>query len=141
MTDDRIPIVETYRGVGIHAFQPRDRIEAMVKPAIDRVFGLSDPAALARYLGDPTHPPEARLFAKARIEALWQLAAESRELRPAVNIVEVRAMAAGLGSLHWIDPRHYGTVLQHSLEPGGRELPRRDPASAAEVERAKAARR
>lgn len=140
MSGDRIPIVETYRGVGIHAFQPRERIERIVRPAIDTVHGISDAAALAAYLGDPTHPPEARLFAAARVEALWQLAAENRELRPKIDLIELRARAAGLGSLRWMDVRHYGTLLQHPLGPG-RPLPARDPACADEARRAQAAQR
>lgn len=140
MTDDRIPLVETYRGVGIHDFQPRDRIEAEVKPAIDAVYGMSNSAALAAYLNDRTHPPEARLFALARLEALWQLAAESRELRPQVDMTLIRAMTAGLDSLTWMDPSHYSTVLDHAL-PQSRPMPRRGADDAERIREAMAARR
>ncbi len=135
--DDRIPIVGTHRGVGIHAFQPRERIDRVVKPAIDAVFGLSDPDALTDYVQDPTHPPEARLFAAARVEALWQLAADNRELRPKVSLTLLRAMTAGLDSLRWIDPRHYGSLLQHPRGPG-LSLPARDAGEREQIARAQA---
>src|SRR5690349_17629393 len=61
--DDAIPIVETYRGVGIHANQPRERIEKVLRPAIDYVHELGDLDDLAAYARDAANPPEARLFA------------------------------------------------------------------------------
>ena len=66
---DRMPIVETYRGVGIHDFQDSERIETIVKPAIDYVFKLSDTDALFDYACDRYNPPEARLFAGDRYKA------------------------------------------------------------------------
>ncbi len=33
MSDDTIPAVGEHRGVPVHAFQPADRIENVVKPA------------------------------------------------------------------------------------------------------------
>jgi hypothetical protein len=135
-TDDRIPTVETYRGVGIHAFQPADRIRHVVKPAIDAVYGMSDAGSLAAYVEDPTLPPEARLLAAARCEALWELAAENRAARPNVDKMLLRAHTAGLTSLRWIDPRHYGSLLQRRLGPG-REPPRREPTLSEDVQEAR----
>lgn len=128
---DRIPIVEAYRGVGIHDFQPAQRIEEVVKPEIDRVYGMSTAQALVAYVTDPTNPPEARLFAKARCVALWQLAAESREVRPSLSLSMLDAYTAGLDSQRWLDPNFYGTLLEHPGVPGSRtrlqrELPLTD---------------
>ncbi len=95
---EKIPCVETYRGVGVHDQQPAERIEGVVKPAIDRVYGLTDPAALFAFAAESSNPPEARLLAAARCEAAWQLAAERRELRPSVDLEKLRAHVAGLNS-------------------------------------------
>ena len=113
MSKDPVPTVGTYRGVGIHDFQPQDRVERVVKPAIDAVYLISDPKALVAYAETSSNTPEARLFAAARCEAAWQLAAENRELRPNVGMTYLRAVVAGLDSLHWIDPRRYTTLLDY----------------------------
>ncbi|AWN43481.1 hypothetical protein [Methylobacterium durans] len=106
-----IPKVAIYRGVGIHDFQPAERIEAVVKPAIDAVYGISDPTALVAYASQAKNPPEARLFAAARCEAAWQLAAEGRVARPNINIDKLRAIVVGLDSLYWINPNRYTSLL------------------------------
>src|SRR5690242_12333703 len=63
-TDDRIPIVETYRGVGIHNEQPRKRIERVVKPEIDRVFDeLHGVRELFEFAKSAANSPEARMLA------------------------------------------------------------------------------
>ena len=108
---DSIPIVATHRGVGIHAGQPRARIDGVVKPAIDQVLAMTDAAELARYAADAGNPPEARLFAAARCEAAWQLAAEGRASRPAVDLLQVRASVAGLSSAGWASTTHYASLL------------------------------
>lgn len=113
-----MPVEEHYRGVKVHALQPSERIASVVKPEIDRVFMMTDAADLAEYAGDAHHSPESRLFASARVEALWQLAAEGRAVRPAVNLDRLRASVAGLDSLTWIDPWRYGSLLDrdHCVE-------------------------
>lgn len=117
---DRIPIVETYRGVGIHDQQPRDRIDGVVKPAIDRVLGIGDVKRLADYAADTGNPPEARLLASARVEAMWELAAESRESRPEIDLAVVKASVAGLQSTRWRSSQYYGSLLDRSDQPGRR---------------------
>ena len=118
-----IHICEMHRGVGIHDFQSSVRIESVVKPAIDRVGGISDIDLLFIYAADVGNPPEARLLAAARCEASWQLAAERRELRPDVDLDRLRAITAGLGSLNWIGPTHYGS----DLDPCDGAVPRDVP--------------
>jgi hypothetical protein len=117
---DAIPIVETYRGVGIHDAQPRRRIEEVVKPAIDVVLALEDVHALARIAEDVSRPPEARLLAAAKVEAAFSLAAEARWTRPLIDLARVKACVAGLGSQNWRDPWFYTSLLDSS--PAGPEL-------------------
>ncbi|GAB5429687.1 MAG: hypothetical protein Devi2KO_31460 [Devosia indica] len=126
--EDRIPIVETYRGVGIHDQQPRERIDGVVKPAIDGVLAIGDVKRLAEYAANTGNPPEARLLASARVEAMWELAAESRELRPDINLSVVRGSVAGLQSLRWRSPRYYGSLLDKPDGPGQRRQVMRETA-------------
>jgi len=117
--DDAIPLVETYRGVGIEDQQPPERIE-LVKREIDRVHRMSAIVELADYAGDAVHPPEARMLGGARAEALWELAGEERRQRPSLELL--CAATAGLGCRRWRDPDRYASLLDG---PGGaeREVP------------------
>jgi hypothetical protein len=92
--DDAVPILMEYRGIGIHTGQSSERIEAVVKPEIDCVFELTDVEALFDHAVDVTRSPESRLFAAPKVEAAWKLAAESRRLRPDVNLGRLRACVA-----------------------------------------------
>jgi hypothetical protein len=129
MSDD-IPAVETYRGVGIHDCQPRERIETVVKPALDAIFALTDLGELVRYAADITKPPEARLFAAAKVRAGFQVAADTRVVRPVVNLDRVVASVAGLNSRNWRCPSGYGSLLDVG-RPG---LAPRPPEFAQQVE-------
>jgi hypothetical protein len=112
LSGDNIPVVETYRGVGIHDEQPRERIETVVKPEIDRVIDLGDVRRLFDFASDARNSPEARLLAGMKIEAIWQLKAEAREVRPAgITLENVHAVTAGLNSAGWRSRTHYGTLL------------------------------
>ena len=102
-----MPIVETHRGVAIHDFQSRERIEHVVKPAIDAVFAVSSPAELFGYAGDKNNPPEARLLAAARYRALHEARATSHDARPG-RLEQLAARVAGLASLEWAGIRHSG---------------------------------
>ncbi|WP_232628651.1 hypothetical protein [Methylobacterium sp. Leaf118] len=133
-----MPTVGVYRGVGIHDFQPAERVERMVKPAIEAVFALYGGWALLAYASDPAHPPEARLLAAARIEAIWQLAIENREVRPEVHPDKARVATGSLDSLHWACPRRYGSLLEPGPAPG-EHRPARDRGSQEALERAQAA--
>jgi hypothetical protein len=109
---DRIPIIATHRGIGIHSDQTPPRIR-VVKAAIDRVARMSDILELADFAADPQKPPEARMFAASKIEVEYELAAEERRNRPTIDLDRVRATVAGLDSLVWRDPDRYGTLLDH----------------------------
>jgi hypothetical protein len=127
---EKIPIVETHRGTGIHAFQGPERIE-VVKRAIEHVLALRDLKALAEYACDIARPPEARLLAKQVLEDVFALAAESREKQPTgdVDMEKVRLATSALDSLHWIDPHAYGTILETPPGPGAisRKVARDEP--------------
>ncbi|MGH7116225.1 MAG: hypothetical protein ACREE9_17250, partial [Stellaceae bacterium] len=128
MSDDAIPTVEIYRGVGIQDRQPAERIVRVVKPAIDHVHDkLADPDALLRYARDPSRPPEARLLAVARIEAIFELAIERRETRPAIDLDLARAAVAGLDSQAWRSPTHYCSDLDVITAPGPQPVRREVP--------------
>jgi hypothetical protein len=111
--DDQIPVVETYRGIGIENRQPLERIELVVKPAIDRVHAMGDPDLLAAYADDADNPPEARLFAAAKVEVALEIATAERRLRPVTSLERLRASVAGLGSRRWRDPNRYCSLLDH----------------------------
>lgn len=121
----RMPTVGTYRRVAIHDFQPPERIESIVKPEIDCVYLLTDPARLVEFAADARNCPEARLFAGARVEATWQLAAEGRAIRPNVNLEYLRAATAGLDDTLWVSPWTYGSLFDrcHAVR---REVPLTD---------------
>ena len=95
MTQDDIAIVERYRGVGIHDFQTRERIDTVVRPAIAAVFGLAAPDLLFSYLQAAENPPEARLFALAKLTALGE-AQRSGHHRATFDLAEAAAWCAGL---------------------------------------------
>src|SRR5690242_17195725 len=103
-----IPIVDRYRGVGIHDAQSRDRIDDVVKPAIDVVYRMNDPTGLVGFATNQENPPEARLFAAAKYEAIHSVAAGDRLARPLFELDFVRAIVAGLNSATWRSPTHFG---------------------------------
>lgn len=109
--DARMPIIETYRGVGIHDFQNAERIETVVKPAIDTVFVMSDAKALFVYASDQRNPPEARLFAGDKIHAGHDINSGRHASRNGVDLELVDACTAGLNSLGWADHQGYGSMI------------------------------
>jgi len=129
--DDRpLPAAEVYRGVKVFGLQRQDRIESVVKPEIDEVYLITDAQALVRYAADAGHSPEARLFAAARVEAIWQLAAEGRAIRPRVDLLYLRAAIGGLDSVKWVSIYRHGSMFDLS-----RAVPRDVPLTDADLER------
>jgi hypothetical protein len=125
MTDE-IPIVDWHRGVGLHDCQSPERI-ARVRAAIDTVLGdIAGIEALAAFACDCANPPESRMLAASKIEALWQLAGERREARPGRGLspADVAAATAGLASPEWRSPTHYASDLDvHTERAVPREVP------------------
>ena len=123
----KIRCIETYRGVGIHDCQPRQRIETRVKPEIDFIYDLDDVAILMDYAGNCGNPPEARMLAGAKLMAMWHIAGIERRVRPNVDLDRVQAVIAGLDSEAWRSPTHYGTLMCHG--GGDQAEPREVPLS------------
>lgn len=115
--DDRIPVAETYRGVGIHDQQDLQRI-AQVKADIDTVHGLDDWQQLEKVCADVTIAPEARLLAAAKCEAIFQIAVDERRERPPIDLGFVKATVTGLNSIRWRSNTHYCSVLSPITPPG-----------------------
>jgi hypothetical protein len=110
--DAKIPHAEVYRGVRVHCYQPVERIEQVVRPEIDAVHAMTDAHVLYRFAVDVAHAPESRLYARARLEALFEISAEDRTARPGgIDIKFLRAATAGLDILRWLDPGRYKSLL------------------------------
>ena len=134
-----IPSLETHRGVEIHDFQSAERIETVVKPAIDRVYEISTPGELFAYAANSAHPPEARLFATDKYHAGYELKSEAHTRRSG-DLELIDAHVAGLDSLGWASPTHYGTLLEPPPAPPGRSgAALRPPEQAARLEAAQQA--
>jgi hypothetical protein len=106
----QIPTIDVHRGVGIHDNQPPARIK-LVRAAIDIVARMSDVTELAEFAADAMQPPESRLFAAGKIEAGYQISAEERRNRPAIDLDRVRATVAGLDEMDWRDPDRFASLL------------------------------
>lgn len=132
-----MPTVGTYRGVALHAFQSRERIERVVCPEIDQVMTLAAPRRLAAIACDITKSPEARMAAADKVLERAAAATDRHRGVAGVDIVKVKASRAGLNTLNLADPARYGTLLQPEPPPlqGGARAPRR-PAEHAEALRA-----
>jgi hypothetical protein len=105
----KIPITEEYRGVGIQEWQSPERVDT-VKREIDAVYDLKSADALYRFAEESSKSPEARLFAAAKVEALFKVAAQDRTARPRIDLLRLRAVVAGLDSLVWVDYTRHGTI-------------------------------
>ncbi|MBR1154182.1 hypothetical protein [Bradyrhizobium sp. JYMT SZCCT0428] len=114
---DQIPIIGHYRGVALHDQQSPERLEA-VRHAIDRVYDQHDLDRLLQIAGDPIWPPEARLFAAAKLEAIFEIAVEGRKERPSIDLMRVQASVVGLNSVNWRNPWAFGSLLDPGPEPG-----------------------
>ena len=108
--DDLIPSAGQHRGVPLHAGQSVRRL-AVVRADINAALNLATVDELMAFAGDLMRAPEARLLAGALLEARHTVATSNRDATP-VDIDLVRAAIAGLDSLKWRDPTHYGTDLE-----------------------------
>ena len=117
-----IPIVDTYRGVGIHDCQPQSRIDGVVKPAIDRAMKLSSSKSLMDFAKDITEPPEARALAAAKLVARYQIAVDERKERPDFDIDMATYYATWLNRKKARSRTHYGNTF-HTPNPPGQPGP------------------
>jgi hypothetical protein len=123
--EDTIPVVEFYRGIGLHDHQPEARL-AIVRAEIDKVFVIEDPQGLFAIAADFTWSPEARLLAAARLRAIHKLNAEGRIARAGIDLELLAAHVAGLNSVRWRDPTRYCSAFDAYGEPGAPKPPRRE---------------
>jgi hypothetical protein len=113
MDSDKIPTIETYRGIPLEDQQSDVRLE-LVRREIDLVLGMTDAGEFANWAGNPMHSPESRQLAGAMAETAWTIAAETRALRPAgISLDLLYASTAGLGSKTWRDPDRHCSLLDH----------------------------
>ncbi|MGY4605766.1 hypothetical protein ACVW16_004178 [Bradyrhizobium sp. USDA 4474] len=117
MNDDRIPIVALHRGVGLHDGQSPQRLD-VVRRAIDDVFDVSDIDRLFEIARDAHWPPEARLLAAAKLEAMVDIAVDERAVRPPVDLMLVQAIVAGLDSAKWRHPKYFASLFDPGPPPG-----------------------
>jgi len=115
--EDALDVSEVYRNVGIFAGQPAARVE-LVKAEIDLVAAENGVEQLFDMAGDITKSPEMRLFAAAKIQALWDAATEERRKRPDIDLARVTARVAGLGSRTWQSSTDYCSLLCTPPAPG-----------------------
>jgi hypothetical protein len=120
---DYIPVVERYRGCGLHDAQSPERLR-VVRAAIDHVYRLDQVLDLVEHAGNVRNPPEGRLLAVIRCRALWELSQEAREPRPTISMAHVEALAAGCGSRAWRSPTHFCSLLDAHHENA---IPREQP--------------
>jgi hypothetical protein len=81
--NDVIPSNETYRDVPIAADQPRVRIDSVVIPEINLVYGHAhDLRWLREYFAHPGNAPEARFLAAVLVRSAFDLAVKERRERP-----------------------------------------------------------
>jgi hypothetical protein len=108
---EEIEITEVYKGVGIHADQPRERIERTVKPAIDEVQRITTLEEWAKYAGDCANPPEARLLAAAMCKVTFEIARNERRRISGMKPSAVAALVVGLNIKYWRDRNYYCSLF------------------------------
>lgn len=125
--DTSIPVVGIHRGVALHDCQSEERL-IVVRKAIDDVYGIDEFRKLIVVAGNPCWPPEARLFAAAKVEAVHAIAADRREVRPNIDLEFVRATVAGVNSVKWRDPIYFCSLLDYNrwAAPGAEKPVKRD---------------
>jgi hypothetical protein len=114
-----IPIIETYRGVGLHNFQDEARLR-IVRGEIDIVIEISDLADLVEWAKDSGHAPESRSLAGEKALAILSGFGQARQKRPHRDLTPeyIKAVIAGLNSDKWRSPWVYGTLLEPGPAPG-----------------------
>src|SRR5215469_8422094 len=109
--NDRISTIGTYRHIPIHDYQDNDRINDVVKPGIDAVHALRNAESLYEFAINFRNPAEARLFAAAKVRAIFETRASAHESRGNVDMELLDARTVGLDSLTSTDPRRYVGAL------------------------------
>lgn len=118
MSDRKIPIIDHYRGVGLHDQQDEARL-AVVRSEIDATFAIGqDLHALLEWVKNRSKSPESRLLAKALILAHVEVATDKRRARPNVDIEWLTAVTTCLDTIKWRSKTHYCTIILPRPGPG-----------------------
>jgi len=124
VTRTTIPVIEIYRGVGLHDQQDEARL-ALVRSDVDAAFALAgNVTGLVTLARDRSRAPEARLLAAALTLAEHELAVDERRVRPNVSREQLAAITAGLGTTR--SPLFYDSIyspLSLARQPGDSGLP------------------
>lgn len=112
-----IPTIEQYRGVGIQAYQPPERI-LIVKSEIDNVMSFFTAKSdvkhdeLLLWIQDRSKSPESRLLAKAALMAsIHESGERAKRVPPRIKALSeewLNAVTAGLGLLGGQSRTMYG---------------------------------
>jgi hypothetical protein len=108
--DDTVPTSGLHRGVPLHSGQSERRL-AIVRKDIDAAHALDGVGDLMIWLRNTLKAPESRLLAAAKLKASYESAAHHREVRPAIDLELVVALAAPIESRKWRSPVNYGSDL------------------------------
>ena len=114
----QIPIIDVYRGVGLHDQQDTERL-SLVRSEIDAVFAAGGEIPyLLDWVANRGKSPESRLLAKAMILAHIEAASEQRRTRPAVDVDWLHAITGHLDSVKWRSRTHYDGGMGPRPMPG-----------------------
>ncbi len=106
----QIPAIGSFLGCRLHDKQTPARLK-VVKRDISRVAEMADAAELAEAAADVTLAPEARLLAKRKCLAAFELCADERRNRPDVDLAKVKGSAVGLDSEESRHPWRYCSIF------------------------------
>jgi hypothetical protein len=107
---EAMPCIGEHRGFVIHAYQGADRIEAVIRPGLDRVLSVTDPLQLFALAGNVAEAPEIRLASAALYESQDEQRAARHKARLG-RIDLLAALIAGLTVLGWHDPAIFASLL------------------------------
>ena len=105
----QIPMVEMYRGVGLHDQQSPERLE-LVRREIDLVLAMTKPRDLFKFACNERNAPEARLLAEAHVRGPARAGGRKPFAAPVINLDQLHAYCAGLNSQSWRNPWRYGSL-------------------------------
>jgi hypothetical protein len=127
LSDDEgdIPIIATYRGVGLHFQQSEARL-VRVRADIDAVMREDRIVPLEAWCGDPRHAPESRVLAFFKLSIMAKKTSHGRG-QPGPDLEVAEAGIAGLHRLEWRHPEFFCSMLCHNLPGFDQAVPREIP--------------
>lgn len=118
-----IPIVERYRGIGLHDHQDPERL-AVVRAEIDRVYEIAaDERQLWAWVEWRPNSPESRLFAKALLLARVEAAKEKRRTLPDIDVGRLNTLTGGLDTVSGRSKTFFDAKFAPRAGPGSANRP------------------